>query len=386
MIIKVTKMKIAILSSNISNEAGGYAESSFLLRDRLEKIKNNDVYLFGFWKSEFLKLNYKLSDRINIFTSGYIDIFPFSVKYFQKLFSIKPEILDIQGIWSSTSILNLIYHYFSKTPYIVTPRGMLEEWALKQSYFKKKLFYFFVEKFHLKNATYLRATSDLEALTFEKMGFKKNKILNIPNSIRIPNFNIKLKKKNKKKRLLFLSRLHPKKGLVELLNAWKKIHSRFPNWELLICGFDEKNYKKLIKKKINDLNLQRVILKDFVTGVDKEKIYYTSDLFILLSHSENFGLSIAEALSYKVPVITSTNTPWKKLNNKNCGWCIKLDSKIIEKTIEKAFLLTRKQRMAMGHKGREWMIRDFSDTRIGLRMNAIYKKILKKESLKNRKL
>ena len=131
---------------------------------------------------------------------------------------------------------------------------------------------------------------------------------------------------------------------------------------------------------------RNIAVEDFVTGVDKEKIYYTSDLFILLSHSENFGLSIAEALSYKVPVITSTNTPWKKLNNKNCGWCIKLDSKIIEKTIEKAFLLTRKQRMAMGHKGREWMIRDFSDTRIGLRMNAIYKKILKKESLKNRKL
>ena len=115
------------------------------------------------------------------------------------------------------------------------------------------------------------------------------------------------------------------------------------------------------KKKINDLNLQRVILKDFVTGREKEKIYYSSDLFVLLSHSENFGLSIAEALSYKLPVITSTNTPWRKLNNKKCGWCIKMDSKIIEKTIEKAFLLTSKQRLAMGQKGREWMMRDFSD-------------------------
>ena len=379
-------MKIAILSSNISNEAGGYAESSFLLRNRLEKIKNNDVYLFGFWKSKFFKLNYKLTDRINIFTSGYIDIFPFSLQYFKKLFDIRPEVIDIQGIWSSTSVLSLFYHYFSKTPYIVTPRGMLEEWALKQSYFKKKFFYFLIEKIHLKNATFLRATSDLEALTFKKLGFKKKKILNIPNSIKIPEFKIKLKKNNKRKRLLFLSRLHPKKGLIELLSSWEKIQNKFPDWELMICGFNENNYKKTIINKINDLSLQRVILKDFVSGKEKEKIYYSSDIFILLSYSENFGLSIAEALSYKIPVITTTNTPWKKLNNKKCGWCIKLDNKIIINTIEKAFQLTRKQRLAMGQNGREWMIKDFSDSGIGLRMNSIYKKILKKKSFKNKEL
>ena len=117
-------MKIAILSSNISNEAGGYAESSFLLRNRLEKIKGNDAYLFGFWKSKFFKLNYKLTDRINIFSPGYIDIFPFSIKYFKKLFNIKPEIIDIQGLWSSTSIFSLIYHFFPKPLYCNTKRNV----------------------------------------------------------------------------------------------------------------------------------------------------------------------------------------------------------------------------------------------------------------------
>ena len=85
-------------------------------------------------------------------------------------------------------------------------------------------------------------------------------------------------------------------------------------------------------------------------------------------------------------MITTTNTPWKKLNNKKCGWCIKLDNKIIINTIEKAFQLTRKQRLAMGQNGREWMIKDFSDSGIGLRMNSIYKKILKKKSFKNKEL
>ena len=89
-------MKILILSSNLSNEAGGYSESSFLLRERLELI-HNDVYLLGFWKSKYFGVNYKLTDKINIFLPGLIEKFPFSYRYLKKIFSVKPQIIDIQG-------------------------------------------------------------------------------------------------------------------------------------------------------------------------------------------------------------------------------------------------------------------------------------------------
>ena len=196
-------MKILILSSNLSNEAGGYSESSFLLRERLENVNNNKVYLFGFWKSKFLKLNYNQTNKINIFLPGILNKFPFSYKYLKKIFFIKPEIIDVQGIWSSTSIFNLVYHLFSKTPYIVTPRGMLQKWAVKQSFLKKKIFYFFIEKIHLKFATCLRATSDIEAMRFKELGFKK--IITIPNSIKIPKLKINLKNKNRKKKKIIIS-------------------------------------------------------------------------------------------------------------------------------------------------------------------------------------
>ncbi len=370
-------MKILILSSNLSNEAGGYSESSFLLREKLECIKNNNVYLFGFWKSKFLKLNYRLTDKINIFLPGFINKFPMSYNYFIKIFRIKPEIIDIQGVWSSTSIFNLAYYFLTKTPYIVTPRGMLEKWALQQSYFKKKIFYFFVEKFHLKFASCLRATSEIEAKRFKELGFTK--IITIPNSIKIPKMNTSLKKKNKKKkRLLFLSRLHPKKGLIELLHTWKHIQKKYNDWELLICGYDEDNYKKEIIKTINELKLERVILKGFVTGKDKDNLYKSSDLFILLSHSENFGLAIAEALSFCIPVITTTNTPWKKLNKNKCGWCVDLNINNIVKTLKKAIEIDPKEKILMGKRGRSWMIKEFSDQSIGIKMHSVYKQILKK--------
>jgi len=195
-------MKILYLSSNISNEAGGYSESSFLLREKLDEVKNNDVYLFGFWKSKNYKLNYILSDKINIFSNGLINKFPFSFSYLKKMFLIKPNLIDVQGLWSSASLFNLIYNKLRPTPYIVTPRGMLEKWALSQSYFKKLIYYHLIEKYHLKNATCLRATSDMEMNTFKKLGYK-NKIINIPNSIKIQTLNQKIKIKNKKKKEYF---------------------------------------------------------------------------------------------------------------------------------------------------------------------------------------
>ena len=371
-------MKILILSSNLSNEAGGYAESSFLLRERLEKIKKNKVYLFGFWRSELLTLEYKLTHKINIFPAGFIGKFPFSSLYLKRMISIKPHIIDVQGLWSSSSILNLIYSKLTSTPYIVTPRGMLEKWALKQSYYKKFFFYHLIEKYNIRYASCLRATSKMEAKNLREMGFK-NVIIDVPNSIKIPKLNIKFKYKKKKiKRLLFLSRLHQKKGLIELLNAWKYIHNKYLDWELVICGYDENNYKDKMIELAKDLKLKRVLWKKSVTGKDKDKLYKSSDLFILLSHSENFGLAIAEALSYYLPVITTIHTPWKDLKKYNCGWCIDLKMKNIVKTLENAIRLEQKKKILMGKRGRAWMIRDYSDQSIGIKMQSVYKWILKK--------
>lgn len=371
-------MKILYLSSNISSEAGGYSESSLLLREKLDMLKNNDAYLFGFWKSKNFKLNYTLSDKISIFPSGLIEKFPFSFFYLKKMFLIRPNLIDVQGLWSCSAIFNLIYNKLRPTPYVVTPRGMLEKWAMNQSYFKKLIYYFLIEKYHLKNATCLRATSDMEMNTFKKLGFK-NKIINIPNSIKIPKVNLKIKFKiKKKKRILFLNRIHEKKGISELLNAWKHIHNKYLDWELVICGFDENGYKDKMIKLSNDLKLNRVVWKDFVMGKDKDKLFRSSDLFVLLSHSENFGLSIAEALSFGLPVITTTNTPWKDLEKYNCGWCIDLKMKKIVKTIENAICLNPKKKISMGKRGRAWVVRDFSDQSIAPKLQSAYNWILNK--------
>lgn len=132
-------MKIAILGSNLSPEAGGYSESSFLLHKALDKGKNQ-VFLLGYWTSNSLILVYKLVYKINLFNSIFLKIFPFSFSFYKKIKIIKPDIIDVQGLWNSISIFNFFYFRFNSTPYIITPRGMLDNWALKKSYLKKKFF------------------------------------------------------------------------------------------------------------------------------------------------------------------------------------------------------------------------------------------------------
>ena len=374
-------MKILVLASNISKEAGGYSESSFLLRDCLNKTKNTMAYLFGYWTSNNLDLNYTLSYKINIFKNYFLNIFPINFSLFNKINELKPDIIDIQGLWNSGSIFNLIFFFRKRTPFVITPRGMLDSWSIKKSFIKKILFFFFIERFSIKKAFCLRATSKLEAVRLKKLGFK-NWIVNIPNGIKIPQLKLKYKRKLKKKyRLLFLSRLSKKKGIEYILQAWKKIYINYPNWELVICGYDEDNEKSRLKQLAYDLKLQRVEWKDPVFGKDKKLLYLSSDIFILPTKSENFGLVVAEALAHGVPVITTENTPWKDLKKYKCGWCIKLSLKKLIKTLEYSMNLSQKKRFLMGQRGRQWVAKDYSEKMLGLKMSRVYRWALKKSPI-----
>ena len=274
-------MKILILASNLSNEAGGYSESSFLLRENLSKIKKNKVFLLGYWVSKIYEFQYKITEKINLFSPDFSIIkFHFSFSILKKIKKIQPDVIDIQGLWSSSSIINQIYQLIRPTPYIITPRGMLENWALKKSYWKKKLFYYLFEKWHIKNAACLRATSLNEARQFRRLGFK-NLIVSIPNFIKIPKENKNLKKKNKYK-LLFLSRLDKKKGLDELLHAWKYIENKFPDWELVIAGYsNDTQYLNKLKEIERKLNIKNVKWHGFYFG--KKKMNYINLQIYLFS-------------------------------------------------------------------------------------------------------
>ena len=141
-----------------------------------------------------------------------------------------------------------------------------------------------------------------------------------------------------KKKALFFSRLHKKKGISELVDTWIKINNN--DWELHIYGPDYDNYKKKLSDKIK--NNKSILIFDPVFK-NKDKIFQNYDLFILPSKSENFGYVVLEAMQFGLPILTTNATPWEMLEKKDIGWIIDSDLKDIYKILKKVLSVSKEE-------------------------------------------
>lgn len=251
----------------------------------------------------------------------------------------------------------------------MTPRGMLDPWARENSKWKKRLFSAFAESAHIKNAACIRATAELEAEHVRAMGLRAP-IAIVPNAIPIP--DLQDKPESPRRRALFLSRIHPKKGIEFLLRAWRALQADYSEWELVIAGIDERGHEAEMKKLAESLGVSRVSFSGPAFGAAKEALYRSSDLFVLPTHAENFGLVIAEALAQEVPVITTTNAPWSGLNKRQCGWWIQLDRAALENTLRQAMRTPPAELSKMGARGRSWMIEEFGIENVAAALRDLY--------------
>ena len=144
-----------------------------------------------------------------------------------------------------------------------------------------------------------------------------------------------------------MSRIHPKKGLINLIRAWDSVHPR--GWELMIAGPDDGGHINKVLAEIKSRGLSGCIhYLGEVNDEDKVKLLYDSNLFILPTLSENFGLVIAEALACGLPVITTKGAPWRTLEEFQCGWWIDLGEVPLINALREATSLSNLELMAMG--------------------------------------
>ena len=153
--------------------------------------------------------------------------------------------------------------------------------------------------------------------------------------------------------ILFLSRIHQKKGLELLIDAWSSLASKWPIWKVRIVGDGDKAYIESLKQRITNLNLVNMAVEGPLYGENKNEAYTTSDLFVLPTYSENFGIVVAEALASCVPVITTTGTPWSEIETWNCGEYIEPDLDALINALDKWMELTPKSRIEAGLRGRK---------------------------------
>ena len=172
--------------------------------------------------------------------------------------------------------------------------------------------------------------------------------------------------------MLSLGRMHPKKGLETLLQAWAKVEPARPGWRLALIGPGDERYVRQLRAMSCGLGLSRVSFGGPIYGTAKWDAYRAADLFVLPSRNENFGLTVAEALAAGTPVIATTETPWSWVESEGCGWWVEPAPAALAATLATAMAMPRPVLREMGLKGRAWMARDFSWDRVACDMAELY--------------
>ena len=281
------------------------------------------------------------------------------------------DLIQIQSMWDLPYHKVILEARKQNIPYIVTPRGMLEPWSLSQKKWKKKLAWWLYQRNDVQKSVCVFTTAKMEAEHVSNLGITTCKVV-IPNGIETDAYPCKSSVEGVKKQVLFLSRVHVKKGIELLFEAWKRLHSDYVDWQLLVIGNGEAEYIHSLENRVESLGLKDSIkILPPVFGEAKIKVYQESALFCLPSFSENFGMVIAEAMSCGTPVITTTNCPWEILNETNTGWCVDLSVDNLERALREAMGMDANALYDMGQRASKLIYDNFdyrSVTRKTLRL------------------
>lgn len=383
-------MKVLSFITSLSLEAGGPSRSVPQLARGLAEL-GVDITIMTYHTND---MNIHALDGSNIVLKvldGSV-----SIRQMEKfILNERFDIIQLQSIW------DLKYHWIAHIarkydiPYIITPRGMLEPWSLSQKRLKKKLAMSIYQMRDLKDAACIFTTAESEAHHIQDLGVSVP-ISVIPNGIDTSGYPCRTSYDAVKKQILFLSRIHVKKGLEILIDAYALLKDSFPQWRLLIVGNGDTLYIDGLKNKVAQLGLAEAIeILPPVFGEDKVKLYQESALFCLPSYSENFGMVIAEAMSCGVPSITTNATPWQLLNGeettmgatfddlgkeKKTGWCIDLNVENLANTLREAMSMDFKSLFDMGQRASKLIDSNFNYLAVAEKTKSLYEWILTRGS------
>lgn len=235
------------------------------------------------------------------------------------------DLLHVHGAWQAQSHSVNIWHRRTRRPYLISLHGMLDPWALSRSRCKKWLAALAYERVHLGNAKCLHALCPQEVDSIRNHGLG-NPVCLLPNGVDLPTIWRREPRATTGSRvILFLGRLHPKKGLANALRAWARTHRELPDWQFVIAGWDQGGHGEELKQLCKELGLSssdhpvvafvqgregpgnggvaRVVFAGPAFGGEKDALLRRADAFILPSFSEGLPMAVLEAWAYGIPVL-----------------------------------------------------------------------------------
>lgn len=318
----------------------------------------------------------------------------------------RPDLVHLHGIWSPALMRRCSEWQSKGVPTLITIHGMLEPWALAHKKWKKRLAWLAYQKRILQGAVCFHATSEREACNLRALGLlppiamipwgvavEESIVIaerNTESDVESPEHSIlqdpstklhhhlptalqdpSTKLHHRPPTALFVGRLYPVKGLPLLLEAWARV--RPPGWRLQLVGPDEAGHRSELEVLLGKLSLRESV--EFLgprAGSELSDCYRRADLFILPSHSENFGIVVAEALAHGLPVITTHGAPWKRLETDQCGWWVPVSVDGLAGALIDATGRSSEDLAAIGARGRTLVGDHFTWESVATQMKEVY--------------
>jgi glycosyltransferase involved in cell wall biosynthesis len=355
-------MRIAQIVPSLESRHGGPSVSVPALAGGLAQA-GHDVSLLATGPARSIARQTEPGLTSQIFARGWPERICPSAGLAAHLRTLQTDILHSHGLWLRP------LHYAHRraracgAPLVISPRGMMAPWAWWHHHGQKALADKFVHPGALRYARGWHATSEAEAGDIRALGFKQP-VCVAPNGVAAPtaqdleqataHWGKACPGAFEQPTALFYSRLHPKKRVLELIDLWL---TQAPSpWLLLVVGIPETyTVAQLTDYVYRSGGSDRVVIFD---GTDVPPPYVAASLLLLPSHSENFGLVIAEALAHGVPAIVTDTTPWQSMNSAGVGWCVPWA--IFGEALEAALAMGPDALLEIGEQARSWVLAEYS--------------------------
>ncbi|TYQ26904.1 glycosyltransferase [Pseudanabaena sp. UWO310] len=288
------------------------------------------------------------------------------------------DLIHVHAIFSYPATIAMTIARQQNIPYVNSPHGLLCQWSLQQGAQKKHIYLNLLEKANLFGAKAIHVTARQEQVEIELLGWalktvvlplglqispaiadareQLHRMLDIPSQVPI---------------LLFLSRIHPKKGLDYLIPALSKLRDR--HFAFVLAGSGDPEYEAALERLIQANHLgDRTFKLGFVTGINKNICLQGSDLYVLTSHSENFGVSVLEALAARTPVLITKGVALAELvRSQQLGWVVDLDIDAIAAAIAQS-LDQPQVNQQIGDRAAKYIAEHYTWNKIAVNLQQLY--------------